>query len=369
LRRFVLPLLLIAAPASGQLFSRLKGVDATATQPAEHPGESRVPTAEALSEPGALQAYVDEAFAADAGPIRLPRGVIRYDETLVISRRNGGVIRGAGACYAPDRPEAPQVGWLDPAVRRGTLLHYTGPADRPAVLIRDSLHLVLGDLAIQADGGVGLSFEVSRGWGNNYHTLERVWLLACKTGVVCGRSGTPFNCADLSFQGCGFRRCQTGFKSYADQNVGYWFTNGCYWLSCERAIDLVRGGNVAVRDAGTNGPMTAFLTIRQGGVNNAISKIDFLRIDRTGGDTSDRFRVVDASEARGTVRVVVDGLQITNLAGDDWDGWKLFTVAEDDNPSYQIDVRHVIAPRGADVEPGVASDPAGVTTPRGTDAE
>lgn len=317
---------------------------------------SALPTAEELSEPGALQAYLDEAFAKKPGDIRLPSGVIRYSETLSIKRRNGGVIRGAGAVYASDDPEAPQIGWRDPKVRRGTLLHYSGPADEPAVLVRDSLQLVLSDFAIQADGATGMRFEVSRGWGNNHHTLERIGFIASECGVECGLNGLPFNCADISFQGCVFNRCRTGLRTHAPQNVAYWFTNGCYWLSCDRPIDLVKGGNVCVRDAGTNGPMTAFLTIRQGGVNAAVSKIDFLRIDRTGGTPEDRFRVVDASQARGGVRVVVDALQITNLQGDDWSGWQLFSVAEDDHPAHQIDVRTVVAPKGADRAPGVPSD-------------
>ena len=342
---------LVAQAASAQLLE-IDEVELGRLLAEPQPSASGVPTAEDLSEPGALQAYLDDAFATTPGEIRLPSGVIRYTETLRIQRRNGGVIRGAGAVYASDDPEAPQHGWRDPKVRRGTLLHYAGPADEPAVRVRDSLQLVLADFAIQADGATGIRFEVTRGWGNNHHTLERVGFIASECGVECGREGLPYNCADISFQGCLFHRCPTGFRSHAPQNVDFWFTDGCYWLTCDRPIDLVKGGNVSVRDAGTNGPMTAFLTIRQGGVNAAVSKIDFLRIDRTGGSPEDRFRVVDASRARGGVRVVVDALQITNLRGDDWSGWKLFSVAENNHPGHRIDVRMAVAPKGADLKPG-----------------
>jgi hypothetical protein len=265
---------------------------------------SAAPTAAALSEPGALAAYVTESLKA-TGRCVLPVGVIKTDVPIVLERLHGGVVEGSGPPYAGAESKS---GWRShpDTVQASTQIVMTDPV-QPAITMKATINVELRNFGVETSG-VGLAFKPSPGWGNSFLHLHRVAFRGCEIAFKAGEEKTDPNAADVSFSSCQFYSCKTGLEVNHLQGVNYLFDGLCFFGHVERAVVFNEGGfshleNCTGFDVGT------WLTINGGGPNLMPCRITHLYSDRTKDDPPPV--IVDATGATNQARVVVDGVKVT----------------------------------------------------------
>lgn len=265
---------------------------------------SAAPTAAALSEPGAIAAYVTESLKA-TGRCVLPAGVIKTDVPIVLKRLHGGVIEGAGPAYAPCDSKS---GWRShpETIQATTMIVMTDPT-QPALIMEAAINVELRNFGVETTG-VGIAYKQVPGWGNANTYLHRIALHGCEIGFKAGHKSTDHNAADVTFNGCLFYNCKTGLEVNHFQGVNYLFDGMCFFGHVERAVVFNDGGfshleNCTGFDVGT------WLTINGGGPNLMPCRITHLYSDRTKDDTPPV--IVDATGATNQARVLVDGVKVT----------------------------------------------------------
>jgi len=278
-------------------------VDADAAAPA-------TPTAETLSEPGALAEYVTKSLRTK-GRCVLPIGIIKTDKTIDLYRVLGGVIEGVGmAAGSSSHPDGFRT------VEATTQAHTTIVGPNPVFRLRACQGLSIEHLTIEsdrkgesdggdADEGVGISYEHVPGWPCNYLTLHKV-AFGTPIGFKAGEKSGDHNAADVTFSDCYFTDCKIGLEVNHNQGMNYRLT-GCNFLMVETAVLLNRGGMVHLLDC--FGFVEQWLVIKGGGPNLMPCRITNLNSDR---EPQHRPPViVDASESTDQVRVIVDGVKVT----------------------------------------------------------
>ncbi len=288
-----------------QLLAMCLGLMASAALAVERQGAPvEVPTAEALSEPRALAAYVTESLTT-TGRCVLPVGVIKTDTPVVLKRLHGGVIEGAGPAYAPAES---RNGWRShpETIQASTLIVATDPT-QPAIVLEAAINTELRNFSVETTG-VGVAYKQVPGWGNANAYLHRVAFHGCGIAFKAGEKSTDHNAADVTFNGCQFYRCGTGLEVNHLQGVNYLFDGMCFFGHVDRAVVFNEGGfshleNCTGFDVGT------WLTLSGGGSNLMPCRITHLYSDRKKEDTPPV--IVDASRATNQTRVLVDGVKVT----------------------------------------------------------
>lgn len=276
---------------------------------------SHLPTAEELSEPGALAAYlVHELRHTPDHTCRLPPGVIRVTgERPRLNMIEGGQVFGSGMPrYPSDSPKAgrrhPKVGPVDLSTRI-----VAGQEYRELLLLEDVYGLAIDGVGFENRSGVGVRFSSEPGKGAAFNRFERVAFHNCLEGVRAGDPHTPqsgqFNAADVVFSGVSFSACGVGLRVLHAQGVNYVFDGLCSWGDCRTAIDLVRGGGVTVTGGSTYGGQT-FLRVRRGGPNVGALVVTGLRMDRSKRRGDPIPIVLDARGAESQVRAALVGVSI-----------------------------------------------------------
>lgn len=275
------------------------------------------PTAKELSEPGALQWYI-EASLKDEGRCVLPVGVIRISEPIKLRWVQGGTIEGAGPTYAPSDSKSD---WrTNPAVIQANTTIVTSDPNKPVLDLSAVIGLEVAKLSIETSG-VGVLYRDSPGGGSMFNTLRKVSFHGCTIGFKAGEKLTDPNSADVTFDGCTWRSCKTCCEVNNNQGVNYLFHGLCWAIECDRFAVLNAGGLANLQGVcGMN--VGTWLTIVAGGGNNQPSRIEQLYSDRTASFPPPV--LVDASKATAHYRVLVDGVKVTYHGASDAKQWPDF---------------------------------------------
>lgn len=301
----------------------------------------RVPTATQLSNPGALQAYIEERIGGFTvgspggvsddpidghfgGPILLPRGIIELGtadaNALRLISKQGFTVMGVGeAGNATNNLNLTRTG-----DHHFTLIRFSGSPSVPLLELQ----------GVEATHWMNLGFEHASGGTCVFHSTgvgnRRNHFTGCsfagngfdgsEEGGVGVEYGPGNNNSDSCLHACHFMQLRTGVVLNSAQNLEFLFS-GCDWLSCETGIWAKGGGGFHVEMAGMvshfkgrkDFPHT-FLRIGEGagnlggGGNASPITISNLRIDGSGVDNRGRREevAVDLSGA-GHMIVGVDG--------------------------------------------------------------
>lgn len=190
----------------------------------EAPPPRSLPTAKYLSQPGALQAYVDDV-SQRWGEVPLPPGRIRCEQ-LLLRRLRHVPIRG-----------------------RGTTIEFTGPADEPAVRHAQCFGLTLEDITLEFGGDLLWSMEHWDGRGTLRTEFRRVNF--CQTGdkrtgraMRFGRKQSESTCADVVFANCWMRDYDSCLHVVGNQAVRILVTDMTDIWHCNRVWQIDGGGHL-----------------------------------------------------------------------------------------------------------------------------
>jgi hypothetical protein len=263
------------------------GVAQTAKVQENDPASQAIPTAAELSEPGALQAYVESKH--HKGEIcQLPPGVIKGNVWI---NKDSVILRGCG-CPCSNR-------------KTGTVIV---PADdtKPAITIREALNVQLADFGIQ-DAPLAVSL-VSGPRNMVFHTtLRDVGISDAKVGVRVSeppdtRQGQNA-AADLVIDHCFFTGVESGVEMNHNQTLNVHVIGQSYFYRCGTAVMVNNGGRILIADSCCNG-LGTWLRIHQAGGNLVPNVLRNIYSDRSGGTPAPI--IVDARGCKGRVRVLVD---------------------------------------------------------------
>jgi hypothetical protein len=262
-----------------------------------HPIPSETPTAEELSEPGALDRYV-EARVKQGLTVKLPPGKITGNLWI---DDDSTIVEGAG----------------DPYMRRvtGTVIV---PADsaKPAVTVRNACKVKLRNFGILG-AEVGVSLEGSNGSLVLHTSLKDVAISGADVGVrVSELPGTRKNqnaAADVTIDHCTFNDCNRAIELNHPQSVNVHVTGQSYFYKTDTAVWINYGGRVLIADSCCNG-LGAWLVLKKGGGNLVPCVLRNLYSDRTGGAAPPI--IVDARGCTDRVRVLVDVYSCPFLTAD-----------------------------------------------------
>lgn len=251
----------------------------------DHPNP--IPTAAELSEPGALQAYVDSKH--NAGEVcQLPpdkiTGNLWIDDDAVI-------LRGSGTPYSNRN--------------KGTVIVPADPS-KPAVTIREAINVQLESFGIQS-AEIGVSLE---GGPHNmvFQTVLRdVAVADAKVGVRVSeppdtRKGQNA-AADVVIDHCPFTRCEAAIETNHTQTLNVHVIGQSYFYRCGTAVVVNNGGRILIADSCCNG-LGTWLRIHKAGGNLVPHVLRNLYSDRTGGVPAPI--IVDARGCKDRLRVLVD---------------------------------------------------------------
>ena len=184
------------------------------------------PTAQQLSEPGALQRYIDDQ-AKRAGEIVLPPGRIEVPN-LLLRRLDDVTIRGPG-----------------------TTIAFTGPTDKPAIRQAQCVGLHLEGVTLEFGGDLLWSMENWRGYGTLRTTFDRVTFRQTGTkrtgrAMRFGRSQSELNCADVLISNCFFRDYDTCLHVVGNQALRIVVTDVTDVWHCNRVWQIDGGGHLQI---------------------------------------------------------------------------------------------------------------------------
>ncbi len=278
--------------------------------------ESRVPSAEELSQPGALQAYVDTK-ASKGETVILPPGVIKGN--LNLTYYHGVTIKGAGPSHIS---LTNKNGWrTHPQVKQSYTIIKPEDESKAVIRFKPCMELKLQDFSIDTRG-IAIDFPEHRGWGGAHIHLDRVNMHYAKIGFRAGKEKGDHNAADVSFTNCTFDHCDIGLQVNHNQGVNYVFTGLNYFYDCPLAVHLKNGGAVVASSLHGYGVKT-WCRMEGGGSNlNPQFYCDFIYSDRslpsqTSIDLDRPYPVnsppilLDASIATGTVKAYVGAVKGT----------------------------------------------------------
>jgi hypothetical protein len=289
------------------------------------------PTAEELSKPGALQAFID---ASNGYPIQLPPGVIRTKPLKLNS--HGGVIRG---CGLPCHPHDSATGWRSATIPQGvTYLVPDGDSTEPLITLEKCEGLRLQDFGVQTTG-VGVHLVAQRGWGNFHTLLDRVAFHGCSIGFNAGQTATDPNGADVEFRTCLWKGNKTCVRVNHSQGVNFDFVGQSRAEYCGTFLHLA-GGGVSRIEGLTAFGLGTVLKVDSGGGNLSPLWVGRLYLDRE--PTQPPTAIVDAADAVGAVRVKIDGYHVSGKASD-------YTTVDGVRVWGWPDHQYVIRPRNASV--------------------
>lgn len=255
-------------------------------------------TAEDLSKPGALQAFVD--MAIDSGEIaQLPGGKIVVDPAPLMLTKDSTILRGVGANYG-DRIT-------------GTVLVAKDPT-RPIIAVRNALGVKIEDLGMLGtpESVCGVSLEGSNG-ALVFHTAIRdAALCRFKVGIrVSEPPGTRPGqnaAADTVISHCRFTACETGVELNHGQSVNVHVQDQSYFYGVGTAVLVNAGGRVLIADSCAN-PVGTWLRVKSGGGNGMPLVLRNLYSDRTGGAPMPV--LIDARGVEGSLIATVDGYSMS----------------------------------------------------------
>lgn len=292
---------------------------------------------------------IDLQTAFDNGTV--PAGTHVYYETLVIDHAMGGSTTGEGMATTGHKTGS---GWNRPDRNKATRLVFTGPKEEPAIRWKSTQAYRLENLGIEhANGGVGILYPATKGWGASMNRLEQVSFIGCGVGFQAGENENDPNCADVVFDQCLFERCGAGFRSVNHQAVNFDFRS-CNWNYNTTAIDCDRGGNVRVWGGQTYGLKKSFLRIGFGGINVSPFSILGVRFDRSPARDPIPL-IVDASTAQSTVLGSVQACQMTGAGKSDGHGQPLFVLPSKYRRDNEIRVGQFSTTANVDLTPQRAS--------------
>lgn len=279
--------------------------------------EVTYPTAEELSEPGALQAYCDDR-ASRGLKIVLPPGYIR-NANVSLAYYHGVEIVGSGCSHVSP---SSKNGWrTHPQVKKAFTILVSGDATKPVIRLAPCMELKLSDFSIKSDG-IGVDWPQWRGWGGAHLKIDSVNFHDCSVGLRAGREKSDHNAADASFHNCTFDHCGVGLQVNHNQGVNYVFTGLNYFYDVPIAVHLRNGGAVVASSLHGYGVKT-WCRMEGGGSNlNPQFYCQFIYSDRslpskTSYDLNRPYPVnsppviLDAYKATGTVKAYVGAVKGT----------------------------------------------------------
>jgi hypothetical protein len=293
------------------------------------------PTAAELSKPNALADYID-ATLRKGERVQLPGGVIKTQPIKLNS--HGGVIQGVGM---PCHPHDSATGWRSDNVAQGvTYLVPDGDSIEPLITLDKCEGVRLQDLGIQTKG-VGVHLTAQRGWGNFHTLLDRVAFHSCEIGFNAGQTATDPNGADVEFRTCLWKRNATCVRVNHSQGVNFDFYGQSRAEYCGTFLHHAHGGICRV-DGLTAFGLKTVLKVDSGGGNLCPLWVGRLYLDREPNHPPTC--IVDASDATGAVRVLVDGYHVSGKASD-------YTMAQDGSRVWKwADHQYVVRPLNKTVD-------------------
>jgi hypothetical protein len=242
-----------------------------------------MPTVEDLSAPGALNTYINSRMRL-YGFCGLPSGTIQYNSTLDLQNNVGGILTGTGQTDISFTSVDPNNGQ---GTFKATRLYFTGPANQPAVRLRNSSHMLFQNFAIerQTKGsapGEGVIFKSestgSPAGGPAACKIENVTFYNGNIGIEFGQNTSDHVNSDWVLDRPLFYTCNTGMRVNHDQGVNF-LLNTPGFLNCGIGVHFVRGGNVMINNAGSNNGLGTLLRVDGAGTNAGMFIINHARLD------------------------------------------------------------------------------------------
>ncbi|QDV78065.1 hypothetical protein [Botrimarina mediterranea] len=257
-----------------------------------------------------LQVWLDASLGSGE-TVRLPSGVITIHKPLRIRRTHGGIVEGSGPPFASRDSKS---GWrIHPEVRQCTTTITTTDPTQPVIIIEVAKGIELRNFGVETTG-VGILYRHVKGWAAQNTHLHRIAFHGCKVGFQAGELATDHNAADVTFYSPQFYRCETGLEVNHQQGVNYLFDGLPFFGGVNRAVVFNEGGFSHLENC-TGFAVGTWLTINGGGSNLQPSRITHLYSDRTKEDPPPV--IVDASGTDSVVRVIVDGVKVTQHGKED----------------------------------------------------
>jgi hypothetical protein len=197
--------------------------------------------------------------------IFLPAGRYRITGTLRLQSEHSAIeLIGSGAPWSHTDP---------------TVIHYDGPAQQPALLMRGVNQSILRNLAIDGGGKARAAIEVQtvRGVAATGMSFTRLKLGNAEHGVLIGDDGIGHNGDCSSFYEIYFHDCSYGFRTVADQNMEYTFLR-CGIANAKVGYWFQKGGDATFLHAGGYNAET-YIKFDAPGINNGNLTVIGLRYE------------------------------------------------------------------------------------------
>lgn len=278
--------------------------------------KSMIPTATELSQPGALQTYIEESLEA-TGICQLPPGIITIpdNEKITLNRFHSGIIRGTGQAYAPTTSGSQ---WITPTngIAAYTIIRKTGGSSEVFYLYGVN-NVTLEHFSVENPGRYCFKYttEYVGGYTANYLKLNQVGGLDCSVFFHAYAQDANNNAADVRFNACMFNQCDVVLKVDHDQGVNYLFDGQCFFLSIEIAVLMKGGGRVHLDNC--SGHTVKTWVRHDGGGSNLLPTIRITNLfsDRPTPPSTPPV-IIDFSRGTGPTSAIVDGFNITDGAGE-----------------------------------------------------
>lgn len=239
-----------------------------------------MPTIADLSAPGALQTYINSRMSL-YGFCGLPCGTIQYNTSLVLDFNHGGILTGTGMAgisftASPADPYNAQGNF------KATRLYFTGAADQPAIILKNSSHMKFQHFAVERQNR-GITFQSlstgSPAAGPSFCSMDNVSFQNATIGIQYGQSVGDFVNSDWVLDMVLFRDCDVGIKVNHDQGLNY-LLNFPAFLNVGIGVHCLHGGCVKINYATSNEGLGTLLRVDSGGVNAFFYEISHARLDR-----------------------------------------------------------------------------------------
>ena len=197
--------------------------------------------------------------------IWLPAGRYRITRPLrLLSEHSAIALIGSGANWTHTDP---------------TVIHYDGPANEPALLMRGVNQSILRNLAINGGGKARAAIEVQtvRGGAATGMSFTRLTLGNAEHGMLLGDDGIGHNADCSSFYEIYFHDCTYGFRTVADQNMEYTFLR-CGIANAKVGYWFQKGGDATFLHAGGYNADT-YIKFDAPGINNGNLTVIGLRYE------------------------------------------------------------------------------------------
>lgn len=217
---------------------------------------------------------------------KLIPGENKISETITLDFEQGGKLFGEYGAPT-NNGEAGQP----------TVLKWVGKPNSTMVRLIDCQSQIFDGIQFDAGeigGVIGVELLFRDKWGCAHQRFNNVTFRNLDIGIKFGSVQSDPCCSDSILDNVHFIDCKRGFVTCNDQSVNHTIRDGGF-LRCDRAIDIIKGGNLRVY-GGAAGQCDTYLRIAGGGPNAGTFAVRDVRFEASGRSKTDMV-LLDSSKA------------------------------------------------------------------------